>query len=334
MSNNKAKTYSYQSSLKPLPIADLSSSAIKYLKSIKPILTDEEYNKTQAVVADFVKPGGEAEKLYAHLSKYAKQQEQKGKSWMEDWWLEYGYLRGRYPLPINLSCHLLVDDEFTAPASYSQTQQAARYIMGLYDWKTQLDNENIPPELAKGKPLCMNQYTTLFTTERQPGHEIDVVKTVPPTDKVVVLVKNQFFLLDLKHPDGKLLSLSELELQITRIKEESSKNRVESGVGELTTLPRDEWATIREEMYRDPTNKKIFDEIERAVFVISLDSKSPRNADDFAFETATGTRDRWYDKIVNFIFFENSKVSVLLEHTPCDAPTIGMWVRNHFVSVT
>ncbi len=58
------------------------------------------------------------------------------------------------------------------------------------------------------------------------------------------------------------LTVSELELQLARIAEDAAKQpKPRDGAGLFTTLPREEWATIRSELYKDPINKEIFDSI-------------------------------------------------------------------------
>lgn len=96
----------------------------------------------------------------------------------------------------------------------SQTQQAAKILVGNYSssiffrrltfqehlkWKYLLDNEKIPPQSASSKPLCMEPFKTIFTTERQPELEIDRLVLVKPRETVVVLVNNQFYLLEYTH---------------------------------------------------------------------------------------------------------------------------------------
>jgi hypothetical protein len=73
---------------------------------------------------------------------------------------------------------------------------------GLLEWKHKLAVQEIPPEKQGDEPLCMNQYKVLFTTERQPQKTMDSLVTRPCTDTIVVLVKNQFYLLELKDGYG------------------------------------------------------------------------------------------------------------------------------------
>lgn len=42
-------------------------------------------------------------------------------------------------------------------------------------------------------------------------------------------------------------------------------------VGVLTSLPRDDWAQVRNEMVADPTNKQALHDIDSALFIVSLE---------------------------------------------------------------
>jgi len=56
-SAGKAKTYAFQDELAPYPMPDLEETCQVYLRSLRPLLTDEQYEHSQAVVADFVRDG-------------------------------------------------------------------------------------------------------------------------------------------------------------------------------------------------------------------------------------------------------------------------------------
>eukprot|EP01126_Amoeba_proteus_P053179 TRINITY_DN646_c2_g1_i2.p1 TRINITY_DN646_c2_g1~~TRINITY_DN646_c2_g1_i2.p1 ORF type:complete len:453 (-),score=85.44 TRINITY_DN646_c2_g1_i2:94-1452(-) len=174
----------------------------------------------------------------------------------------------------------------------------------------------------------MHHFKTLFTSERQPKRELDVLVSRPCTDTIVVLIRNQFYLLEMKD-NGRLLTTQELELQLYRIKEDAkSREPPKHSVGVFTTLDRESWADIRASLRRDQVNREIMEEIEKCFIVLVLDSHSPANPHALMALTAASGIDRWYDKIFNLIVYENSKVAALLEHTPCDAPIITSWTDD------
>jgi hypothetical protein len=67
--------------------------------------------------------------------------------------------------------------------------QGARLIAAILKFKELLDKEQLPVETMRsddGKPipLCMNQFTTIFTTARIPGSNYDELLNVKPSNKV------------------------------------------------------------------------------------------------------------------------------------------------------
>jgi hypothetical protein len=39
------------------------------------------------------------------------------RNWLERWWLEYGYLRGRYPIAVNVNFYAVFLDHLTPPGT-------------------------------------------------------------------------------------------------------------------------------------------------------------------------------------------------------------------------
>ena len=56
---------------------------------MRPLLNDEEYAHTAAVVAEFQREGGEGEALQEFLEEKAENE----RNWMEEWWEQLAYLR-------------------------------------------------------------------------------------------------------------------------------------------------------------------------------------------------------------------------------------------------
>lgn len=75
---------------------------LQYLKSVRPLMDDEEYEKMSKLANDFF--GGIGVKLQRYLTL---------KSWwatnyVTDWWEQYVYLRGRSPLMVNSNYYGIV----------------------------------------------------------------------------------------------------------------------------------------------------------------------------------------------------------------------------------
>ncbi|KFM59850.1 Carnitine O-acetyltransferase, partial [Stegodyphus mimosarum] len=88
------KLQAHQQSLPRLPVPPLHPSLEKYLLSVRPLLTEEEYRNTEKVVKEFGAPGGLGVKLHTMLKERAKVTE----NWLDEWWLNSAYLEFRMPL--------------------------------------------------------------------------------------------------------------------------------------------------------------------------------------------------------------------------------------------
>ncbi|KAG5189867.1 hypothetical protein JKP88DRAFT_252602, partial [Tribonema minus] len=95
--------YAHQDALPPLPVAPLQETCAKYLASVKALVSEAQYKQTEAVVAEFLRPGGVGERLHAQLRERAQRSHAEGTSWLAQWWNQLGYLQVRDPVVINVS---------------------------------------------------------------------------------------------------------------------------------------------------------------------------------------------------------------------------------------
>ena len=72
---SKGDMLKYQSSLPRLPVPPLQQSLQKYLKAVRPLINDEEFEKTSKEVEEFGKENGIGEQLQEMLKKRAKLQD-------------------------------------------------------------------------------------------------------------------------------------------------------------------------------------------------------------------------------------------------------------------
>lgn len=65
----------HQEALPHLPVPPLQQTLDRYLQMLQPIISEEELNHTQELVAEFRKPGGVGERLQKGLERRAKKTE-------------------------------------------------------------------------------------------------------------------------------------------------------------------------------------------------------------------------------------------------------------------
>jgi hypothetical protein len=63
------KTFANDSKLPPLPVPPLRETINKYLQTVIPHATAEELNRTKSFAEEFLKPGGDGERLQLKLQK-------------------------------------------------------------------------------------------------------------------------------------------------------------------------------------------------------------------------------------------------------------------------
>jgi hypothetical protein len=116
----------------------------------------------------------------------------------------------------------------------------------------------LTPDDMGGGAVCMAQYTRLFTTVRVPMHGCDKLVTLPPfaSNHFVVAAHGHYFKVPVKDVRGKAFSVEDFERSapppLTNspsiffdIRRRAALLPQGLGVGVFSTLPREEWASVR-----------------------------------------------------------------------------------------
>jgi carnitine O-acetyltransferase len=91
----------YEASLPRLPVPPLESTCAKYLESVRPHVTDEQFAKTSKAVESFL-----TSPMAADLQKrlQARAAEPEIKNWLADWWNDVAYMAYRDPVVVYVRC--------------------------------------------------------------------------------------------------------------------------------------------------------------------------------------------------------------------------------------
>ena len=219
----------------------------------------------------------------------------------------------------------------------------------------------------KGQPLCMEQYYRLFSSYRYPGtNKDDLIDTSTnlalKPEHVIVICQNQMYVLDLVVNFSRL-DEDQIYEQLKRIKHQSEREDKTSmyfaSVGYLTSLPRNEWSQVRENLISESAvNLESLRNIERCICVICLDKKinveavgdlnSPSHEENethtiekqksgnlkeeinltrVAFQMLHGCKtnsgNRWFDKPIQFIVSDNGCCGLCYERSSAEAIVIS-----------
>ncbi|XP_071764299.1 choline O-acetyltransferase [Centroberyx gerrardi] len=313
--------------LPKLPVPSLKDTLDVYLRCMKHLVTEEQFNKTQNIVKQFGAPGGVGELLQ---NKLTERREDKA-NWVYDYWLNDMYLNNRLALPVNSSPAMVFPQQnFRAPID--SLRFAAHLISGVLEYKALLDAHALPVDYARGQlagtPLCMEQYYRLFTSYRLPGPERDTLvaqesSVMPEPEHIIVACKNQFFVLDVVI-NFRRLNERDLLTQLQKIvKMADSEEEQLPPIGLLTSDGRTEWAESRSVLMRESTNRDSLDMIERCLCLVCLDDSSGPDQTDTTRAmlmlhgggVAKNGGNRWYDKPMQFVVGSDGCCGVVCEHS-------------------
>lgn len=330
------KMFSRQALLPRLPVPALDQTLDKYLKSVRPLLTDEEFNNTKQIVQEFSKNPGP--KLQTLLEQRASQEE----NWLSEWWMKIAYLEFRSPVTVNVSPGIVFPRQIYRDKE-GQIRFASMLIAGILDFKLMTDNQTLPVDHMGKNPLCMTQYYKILSACRTPGKKCDSWTCYPPNEPnapkhIVVAHNNQFFAFDVYGSDGQPLSEAQIYRQLKNLVQDSEQ--VSPPVGILTTENRSTWAKAYTELAKDKVNSISLDKIKHSICLICLDNKLPQDMSDERSVAARqmlhggGSRlnsgNRWFDKTLQFVIGRDGICGLTYEHTSAEGPPVVM-LLDHVV---
>lgn len=310
---SKGKMLRFEDSLPRLPVPSLEETGQKYLKSVHPLLSQEEYQRTQKAVEDFIKPGGSGEPLQKRL--LARRDDPKIANWLAEWWNNGAYLGYRDPVVPYVSYFYSHRDD---RQRRNPAKRAAAITSSVLEFKRQVDDGSLEPEYLRKEPMAMSSYHWMFNTCRIPADGADYPAKYPAEDNqhIVVIRKNQFYKVP-THVNGKQLNTSEFQQQFESIYKNAERV---PAVGALTSVNRDFCTAARKKLLAaNPANETALKEIESASFVICLDDSAPVTLEERAHVYWHGDGcNRWYDKPLQFIVNDNGTAGFLGEHSMMD----------------
>ncbi|MGQ0842226.1 choline/carnitine O-acyltransferase [Actinokineospora sp.] len=319
------RTFGNEERLPRVPLPTVAESCERFLAWCAPLLTTEELAETEAAVAAFQRPDSPAHEAHAAIERYDA--EDGVHSWLDTFW-PARYLGRRDRIALNANFFFLFRE-----SDQSQADRATGLIAAAVDYKLSLDAELVEPIVHRGQPLSMAQNKFLFSSTRIPGPVQDTVR-VPYTDQwpgpsdarhIAVFFRGTMFRLDVLGPDGTPHSPDDLAAGLDAIRKAGAPGAAaDTSVGHLTTKARAEWAASRQALLAvDPGNAAALDTVETALFCLCLEDFAPRDIQHACDQMLHGdSGNRWFDKAVSLIVFDDGTAGINVEHCGLDGTTI------------
>ncbi|KAJ1965553.1 Carnitine O-acetyltransferase mitochondrial [Dipsacomyces acuminosporus] len=308
------KLFEFQSQLPKLPVPSLEETLPKYLRTVEPLLSKEDFAKTKKIAEEFAQ-SAEGKELQRRLE--ARAAEPGRANWLEEWWNDLSYMGYRDPVTPYVSYFYAYKDD---KLRRKPTQRAAAIIRAAWEFRRQVATRELTPEMARTTPFCSHSYNYMFNATRIPKKPSDyeAVYDMAKNEHITVARNSQFFKLELVH-NGQLLSAAEIESQLDKIVEQADSN-VAVPVGVLTSDNRDLWTDNRKILVEaSPKNVETLEKLQSSALLLCLDSERPVTREEFHRVYWHGNgRNRWFDKSLQFIVCDNGKAGFLAEHSSMD----------------
>ncbi len=201
LSPKHPKTYSLQDALPSLPVPDLNQTCNKFLQSVRPLLTDEEYAVSKQKLEEFKKKDGNM--LHNNLWKYSFTV----RNWIEETWEWGAYLSQRSPLPVYSNWYGI---DGNSPDPANRFVRLGALVVAAIKFKRELDIQAYETLRMSLVPICMHQYTRLFGTSRNPGLVVegekdlkksgDYLVTKPNATAIMVMCRGEIYIMQAARP--------------------------------------------------------------------------------------------------------------------------------------
>lgn len=332
-------TYHFQKSLTKLKIPKLDDTFDKYLKALKPLLSESEWKDAEKSARSF--QANEATKLDKEIRELDEKDPQG--NYISESWFDM-YLRDRSSIVLNYNPFIAfaVDPN---PGHMNQAIRATNFLVSSVRFMKSLKEQKLKPEIFhlnpeksetvffqrlmklipesvsfygaymfNAYPLDMSQYFRLFNSTRIPTKGKDILVTEEKDNNVLIVHKGHFYTIPVLNEDGSIVDPKELYACIRHILDSSVKE-AEFPVGVLTSENRDVWADVRSKLI-ELGNNETLKAIDSSMYCIALDDIDSEDPDVMCPNFLHGNpMNRWFDKNYTLIVNKNGYSGLNFEHS-------------------
>eukprot|EP00754_Rhynchopus_humris_P041630 Rhum_TRINITY_DN25180_c0_g1::Rhum_TRINITY_DN25180_c0_g1_i1::g.181418::m.181418/K00624/E2.3.1.7; carnitine O-acetyltransferase len=335
----------HQSSMPRLPVPKLEHTSRRFLKTLEPLLTADEFDHAELEMNSFLEKEGPV--LQKALEERQANSDEHT-SWLEEWW-DDSYLCARDSIAINVNYFFGFEDDPKAEKMH-QIGRAASLLHGAMSFYDRYNQSTLDMDFEREKPLCMSQMRRVFNASRIPEVHRDIIRThlgrhrlseiekIAKTAQykegnearhVAVLVGSKLFSFPVFVPaeddaaaEPRLLSIAEMEVMLAHVLRVHAEVGSAIPVEVATTLNRDRWANLRQQLIvHAEKNRETLEMIETALMVLVLEDMAPEHDEELSRLLLHGPGvNRWFDRH-NLVVCKNGKAGLNFEHAIGDGAT-------------
>ncbi|KAK6108505.1 Choline/Carnitine o-acyltransferase family protein [Brugia pahangi] len=321
--------YSCEGLLPTLPLPSLKGTIARYLNSVEPLLSSEEFTNVKNMAENFLK--NEGWKLQGLAWLYWCFVD----NYVTSFWEKFAYHYSRKGILINSSvAHL--DVFVNVPAN--QAVRAAHVVLLETLSMLSIDQESLQP--IAGGVISLSHLWKCYATTRVPGEIMDHLEVYCGTSRhIVVYYRGCIYKLNVFDENGRIFDLKELtEIFSELLTRKECIGEIEGRIAALTTDYRNQWCLNRRRFFlENATNRASLALIESAIFYLILDESNynsdPEELEIFFKNMLTGDgRNRWADKSLNYVISNNGRGGGTTEHSVADGAEFAYIFENYLSS--
>lgn len=247
---SETTTFQQDNAAPDLPLPPLDQTLDRYFESLRPFGTEEQLNRSRAVIERF--RNGIGAELHAILQKRTKTH----RNWVEKWWEDYAYCTDRTPiLPYAAMASDLpaaVVANMPVTAEYALKGLARVWYHSLEFWDA-LRHERLRPATNPSGTQVFSSFLLrrIFNTSRLPGEVMDSIVSHFRTLReggaathFLVTGRGRIFSVNAVHEEGRILSVQELLAIFEQIRTIIDASALDCPVPILTCANRTAWAVV------------------------------------------------------------------------------------------
>ena len=203
-----------------LPVPPLDQTLDKYLQILRPLISADDYERTERVVEVFRRREGPV--LQTALQERARTRD----SWLQQWWLECAYLGFRLPVVVHSSPGIAaLKQEFS-----TQNQMlsfSAKVVCSAVEFYLDVLEGRLPPDTMGSVSLDMSQYSNILATTRIPCKNIDTQRRSSRGESkhIIVLHQGRFFKVPVFSREGVPASREAISYQLEQVSKAFDRSR-------------------------------------------------------------------------------------------------------------
>lgn len=319
-----------------LPVPDLNQTLKKYLESIRPLVSSEQFATTIRITNRFLTTEGPF--LQSQLLKRAANTD----NWLSEWWNQVAYLSVRLPLPVHQT-PVAISEKMEYLSKSQMLDFATLSILGYVEFFEMIRKDELPQDKLGGTPLCMRQYKSLIGGHRVPGEVADTLRFSPNSDHIIVMYQGHLFkfpIFGYRNGNRYLLGSHEIKYSLSLVV--NSPLLPSEPIGVLTSLDRDSWYRARKELKKSQINCGTLETIETSLLSICFDDGADESIEYYLKNSMIGdmrndfsSYNRWFDIGIQTVFTSDGYCEYILEHSLVDGPpSIVLGNRGQFAAIT